>query len=230
MGQYSLSRFRTFEKELYLEKLMEVVPLDRPIPHFDEGAIRGFMGSLETLGPLCRSIEELQYLAIMRSIATQALQSPVNGKFPVLIQASQRLSTVFLTPPVGYYEHTRIYDVLCDLDAEQFPAFIDESNYTGRLLIMHMIVLDYVMGTTILQERRHATPASVPQNVYDYIKMMLLTWTQRIQEKLPEEYKPYGQWPVMFTRECIDIGEMKLLDCGGDTVKLVGETLRELVL
>lgn len=59
---------------------MKVVPLDRPIPHFDEEAIGGFLGSLENLGPLCRSIEELQYLAIMRSIATQALQSPVSGK------------------------------------------------------------------------------------------------------------------------------------------------------
>ncbi|TQV98135.1 hypothetical protein V2A60_006182 [Cordyceps javanica] len=208
MGQYSLSRFRTFEKELYLRKLTEVVPLDRPIPFFDAEAIRGFMGSLENLGPLCRSIEELQYLSIMRSIATQALQSPVSA----------------------YYEHTRIYDVLCDIDAEQFPAFIDESNYTGRLLIMHMIVLDYVMGTTILQERRQAAPTLVPKNVYDYIKMMLLTWTQRIQEKLPKEYKPYGLWPVTFTRQCIDDGEMKLLDSSGDTVKLVGETLRELVL
>ncbi|KAM3562961.1 hypothetical protein MY1884_001506 [Beauveria asiatica] len=208
MGQYESSRFRTFEKELYLRRLTEVVPLDKPIPYFDAEAIRGFMGSLENLGPLCRSIEELQYLSIMRSIATSALQSPMSA----------------------YYEHTRIYDVLCDIDAEQFPAFIDESNYTGRLLIMHMIVLDYVMGTTILQERRHEAPASVPRNVYDYIKMMLLTWTQRIQEKLPEEYKTYGAWPVAFTRQCIDVGEMKLLDSGGDTVKLVGETLRELIL
>ncbi|KAJ4150205.1 hypothetical protein LMH87_010964 [Akanthomyces muscarius] len=207
-GQYASSRFAEFEKELYLNKLMKVVPLDRPIPHFDEEAIGGFLGSLENLGPLCRSIEELQYLAIMRSIATQALQSPVSA----------------------FYEHTRIYDVLCDIDAEQFPAFIDESNYTGRLLIMHMIVLDYVMGTTILQERRQAAPAAVPKNVYDYIKMMLLTWTQRIQEKLPEEFKPYGLWPVTFTRQCIDDGEMKLVDSGGDTVKLVGETLRELIL
>ncbi|KAJ6788352.1 hypothetical protein PWT90_07292 [Aphanocladium album] len=207
-GQYSLSRFRTFEKEAYLEKLIELVPLDRPIPYFGVEAIRGFMGSLEKLGPLCRSIEELQYLSIMRSIATQALQDPVSG----------------------YYEHTRIYDVLCDLDAEQFPAFIDESNYIGRLLIMHMIVLDYVMGTTILQERRHAISSSVPKNVYDYIKMMLLTWTQRIQEKLPDEYKTYGFWPVAFTRECIDTGEMKLLDSSGETVKLVGETLRELII
>lgn len=95
---------------------------------------------------------------------------------------------------------------------------------------MHMIVLDYVMGTTILQERRHRMPASVPQNVYDYVKMMLLTWTQRIQEKLPVEYQPYGAWPVKFTRDCIDTGEMRLHDSGGDTVKLVGETLRELVL
>lgn len=131
---------------------------------------------------------------------------------------------------LGYYEHTRIYDVLCDLDAEQFAAFIDESNYVGRLLIMHMIVLDYVMGTTILQERRHAAPPMVPQNVYDYIKMMLLTWTQRIQEKLPFEYQEYGAWPVMFTRECIDTGEMLLKDTSGETVKLVGETLRELVI
>ncbi len=135
-----------------------------------------------------------------------------------------------LTWPLAFYEHTRIYDVLCDIDAEQFPAFIDESNYTGRLLIMHMIVLDYAMGTTILQERRQAAPAAVPKNVYDYIKMMLLTWTQRIQEKLPEEFKPYGLWPVTFTRQCIDDGEMKLVDSGGDTVKLVGETLRELIL
>lgn len=120
--------------------------------------------------------------------------------------------------------------MLCDLDAEQFPAFIAESNYTGRLLIMHMIVLDYVMGTTILQERRVVASPTVPQNVYDYVKMMLLTWTQRIQEKLPEEYKQYGEWPIMFTRQCIDTGEMRLHDCGGDTVTLVGESLRDLVM
>lgn len=83
-GRYSLSRFRTFEKELYLQKLTELVPLDRPIPHFDEDAIRGFLGSLEKLGPMCRSIEELQYLAIMRSIATSSLYSPLSGTYLAL--------------------------------------------------------------------------------------------------------------------------------------------------
>lgn len=90
-GKYSLSRFRTFEKEAYLGKLMELVPLDKPIPYFNEEAIRGFMGSLENLGPLCRSIEELQYLAIMRSIATQALHSPVSGMYPLIAGGFTRL-------------------------------------------------------------------------------------------------------------------------------------------
>lgn len=70
---------------------MELVPLDKPIPYFNEEAIRGFMGSLENLGPLCRSIEELQYLAIMRSIATQALHSPVSGMNPWMVEGFTRL-------------------------------------------------------------------------------------------------------------------------------------------
>ena len=115
------------------------------------------------------------------------------------------------------------------LDSDEFASFISESNYTGRLLVMHMLVLDFAMGSTLLEHRRHGVSPALPQNAFDYIKVMLLSWTEKISERLPPEYKRYGSWTVAFARSCCQSGK-ELPPGGGDSYNYIGVTLRDLVL
>lgn len=115
------------------------------------------------------------------------------------------------------------------LDSDEFVTFISDTNYTARLLVMHMLVLDFAMGSSLLEHRRLGVTPALPQNAFDYIKMMLLTWTGKLSERLPAEYRCYGSWPVVFARDCIQSGKA-LPPGGGDSYSYIGDTLRELVL
>lgn len=107
----------------------------------------------------------------------------------------------------GHDDHTKLYDTLGDFTAEEFTNFIDPSNYCSQLIILHMLILDYVMGSTIFEGRTDRLADARVRNirsVFEYRKAMLVVWTTKVAANLPPEYRKYADWPVQFTKECVD--------------------------
>lgn len=111
--------------------------------------------------------------------------------------------------PIGHDEHTKLYDKLGSFSAEEFATFIDPQNAPAQLIIMHLLVLDYVMGSTVIEGRMDNMVGARLRNirhVFDYRKEMLLQWTKSIEEGLPKDFKKYARWTLDFAAECVKIG------------------------
>lgn len=80
LGNFDDSRFRTFEREIYINYLHQMIPKDSAFPCFGPENAQAFCDSIKRIGPLCRSVQDLEYIALMQRIATQALTDPVRGK------------------------------------------------------------------------------------------------------------------------------------------------------
>ena len=77
------STFRTFERDVYIEKAAFVAALDDQwLPLLDESIADGFCTSLEQLGPLCHSVVDIEHIAMMRRIVTSATTNLYECLFP----------------------------------------------------------------------------------------------------------------------------------------------------
>lgn len=72
------------------------------------------------------------------------------------------------------------------MNNDEFLSFIDPSNYLGQLLIIHMFLLDYMLGQMCL------APEEVPK--CPGRKEVILTWTSNVINNLPVEYQQYTTW------------------------------------
>lgn len=74
---------------------------------------------------------------------------------------------------------------------------LDPSNYTSRLIIMHMLAVDFVMSRKEAEDSDNFTPA---QKRYGNRKSSLLVWIEDLWRELPDEYRVYGDWPRNLAR------------------------------
>ena len=56
-----------------------MIPKDSAFPCFGPDSAQGFCDSVKRIGSLCRSVQDLEYIALMQRIVTQALTDPVRG-------------------------------------------------------------------------------------------------------------------------------------------------------
>ncbi|KHO11766.1 hypothetical protein MAA_10710 [Metarhizium robertsii ARSEF 23] len=174
------SAFKTFERDVYVEKASSVAASDNHwLPLLDNSIANGFCTSLEQLGPLCHSVIDIEHIAMMRRI---------------VISATNNIHECFR-------EHSFLHEKAGRLSAVEFAAFIDPSNHIARLVIVHMLLLDIIMSRTIcvwedgpqfsFHETRHR---------YDARNVMAIVWMEKIYDSLPETYQPYIEWPIRFSR------------------------------
>lgn len=71
--------FRSFERETYVDKVMELFA-QRPHYFLALDLAVGFCDSLEKLGRVCRSVAEVEYLALMRKIASSVVTDMAESK------------------------------------------------------------------------------------------------------------------------------------------------------
>lgn len=84
---------------------------------------------------------------------------------------------------------------------EDFANFMDPDNYTSQLVLMHLFVLDFVMSRKAVDEASEA-PKNVVQTRtgFDCRKNMTLRWIEKIYARLPSQYQPYAEGPIVFAR------------------------------
>ncbi|RGP69351.1 c6 transcription factor [Fusarium sporotrichioides] len=166
--------FKTFGRVSYVDKIQAIVHKEDQTSHYlDKFIAEGFCQSVQKLGPLCHSVAELQYLAHMQKIATLASTNPAES----------------------YRELAFLYDGLGHLNSNDFASFVYTENYASRLVIMHMLVLEFVMSRKVVEGDKRS---SMGQKGYYYRKATSKGWIQHIFNRLPLEYHEYGEWPLRF--------------------------------
>ncbi|KAG8426140.1 hypothetical protein J3459_008401 [Metarhizium acridum] len=174
------SAFKTFERDVYVEKASSVAAADDQwLPLLDESIANGFCTSLEQLGPLCHSVIDIEHIAMMRRIVTSA----TNNIYEC------------------FREHSFLHEKVGRMSATKSSAFIDPSNQIARLVIVHMLLLDIILSRTIcvwedgpqfsFHETRHR---------YDARNVMAIVWMEKIYDSLPETCRPYIEWPLKFSQ------------------------------
>ncbi|KAJ4182791.1 hypothetical protein NW767_013756 [Fusarium falciforme] len=176
------ARRATFEREWYVERAVELVTPEAHHFH-DRGLADGFCASLEQLGRLFQSVAEVEYLALMRRIA-----SSVGGDLAE-----------------SYRQHTFLYEKLGHLTADEYASFVNPGNHVSRLVIMHMLVLDCIMAGRVEGSDEKRRPVTATLHHYDSRNVMVCVWVGNIYANLPRELRQYAEWPAWFARDLMSL-------------------------
>ncbi|KND94785.1 Sterol uptake control protein 2 [Tolypocladium ophioglossoides CBS 100239] len=124
--------------------------------------IDDFRSSVTKLEPICQKPCELEYLAaLVRCI--EAL--PWKG------------FVVLFTLPFCFSN-------------EEFLSFINPDNHAGHLLVIHMFLLDYILGQFCI------APSDEPP--CPGRKNVIVSWTKNMAKTLPRDCQEYIQWPLHY--------------------------------
>lgn len=69
---------------------------------------------------------------------------------------------------------------------DEFQTFINPACYSGRLLIMHMFLLDYMLGQFCISPNERI--------LYPGRKSVVISWGKGLVKTVPPRYKPYVTW------------------------------------
>ncbi|OWT42615.1 zinc finger protein 1 [Pochonia chlamydosporia 170] len=82
--------------------------------------------------------------------------------------------------------HADLWRAHCYFDNDTFSAFVHQENYPAQLLIVHMFLLDYVLGPFCTSSKEEFKfPAR---------KQVIISWARNLLKRLPPEFKIYGNW------------------------------------
>lgn len=97
MADFDNSLFRTFEREYYVKSASDLMKPTDAFAKFGPEMVRGFCESARKIAPLCTSVQDLEYLALLQRVATATVDNPLLGKQHTLSQSADRTS---LTKPL----------------------------------------------------------------------------------------------------------------------------------
>lgn len=161
---YGRSIFRNFSTEGHIESLRRMIE-DQPQ---DPTTIQGFHQSVLGLEPLCHRDHERRYFeSLVKTITSVPTSS---------FRAWQEFVELFMLPSL--------------MNNEDFQAFIDPENHLCQLLIIHMFLLDYVLGRFLI------APGDEPKAPGR--KDMVIFWARDVINALPEDYQQYADWLAQF--------------------------------
>lgn len=64
-------------------------------------------------------------------------------------------------------------------------AFTTPDNWAAQLLFIHFLMMEYIMGESVLGPRIRA---------YEFRRLVTFKWLERLAEKLPVGYEKYIRW------------------------------------
>ncbi|KAL7907366.1 hypothetical protein GGI35DRAFT_87531 [Trichoderma velutinum] len=161
---YEKSIFKYFtpmEHDRSLEKLIREQPRD-----FE--AIEGFHASALRIRPLCQKSTEVSY--------SECMIRCINNLRTSCLEAWREFVILFIMPTT--------------FSNQDFMEFVDYENHAGHLLIIHMFLLDYVLGNACLSK------SDEPE--YPGRKFVIINWTRDLARRLPPSYKEYTEWPLEY--------------------------------
>ncbi|KAI5456930.1 hypothetical protein BGZ63DRAFT_395123 [Mariannaea sp. PMI_226] len=164
MPDMGRSIFRTFSSEGHIEALSRMISDQTR----DLSMIEGFHQSVLKLEPLCKQNHEKRYF---QSLIRTIVSAPTSS-----FGAWREFVDLFLMPSL--------------MSNEEFQSFIDPSSHVCQLLIIHMFLLDYVLGRSFI--------SLVDEPKCSGRKDMVIFWTRNIINALPTGYQEYTPWLESF--------------------------------
>lgn len=73
---------------------------------------------------------------------------------------------------------------------EDFATFIQADNYVAQLLMVHMFLVDYIIG------RFGFAPDQAPK--CEGRKNVVISWIRNVAQALPVDLKPYTEWVLRY--------------------------------
>lgn len=158
------SVFRSFTNESHSENLSRIVSEDEPK---DFALADAFLASVAAARELCvDSPRELYYC--------QRVADAVEGLRVSSLQA--------------WLAHAALWRAHCYFSNDDFQAFIAKDNHPARLLIAHMLLVDYLLGQFCLKDSEQLT--------FTARKDVIVSWVRDAIGALPKDVRPYGDWLV----------------------------------
>ncbi|KAL7930751.1 hypothetical protein V8C35DRAFT_133459 [Trichoderma chlorosporum] len=190
---YETSIFKYFtpqEHDRSLEKLICEQPRN-----FE--AIEGFHASALRLRPLCQKHTEVAYCESMIKCINNLRTSCLEGKahhhklHTICHDTEVSIFESALTVPcLAWREFVIIFIMPTLFKNQEFMEFVDYDNYIGHLLLIHMFLLDYVLGNACLSK------SDEPE--YPGRKFVIINWTRDLAKRLPASYKQYTEWALEY--------------------------------
>ncbi|KAL7952057.1 hypothetical protein V8C42DRAFT_306032 [Trichoderma barbatum] len=163
---YEKSIFKYFTP-LEHDKSLERLICEQP-RNFE--AIEGFQASALRLRPLCQRLTEVAYC--------ESMLKAINNLRTSCLEAWREFVIVFMMPTT--------------FNNQDYMEFVDYENYTGHLLLIHMFLLDYVLGNACLSK------SDEPE--YPGRKAVIINWTKDLAQRLPPSYQEYTVWPLEYCK------------------------------
>lgn len=79
------------------------------------------------------------------------------------------------------------------LPAEEFASLMDPENSVSRLVLMHLLSLNFVLSRKDIEDKGAAPTSYVREST-------AIQWIEEMLRNLPEAYRPYADWVAGFTR------------------------------
>jgi hypothetical protein len=95
-----------------------------------------------------------------------------------------------LSSLVAWREFVTLFILPTTFNNQEFMLFVDNENYIGHLLLIHMFLLDYVLGNACL--------AKSEEPKYPGRKSVVIKWTKDLAQRLPPSYQIYSEWSLKY--------------------------------
>lgn len=183
LPKFSDSIFRDFAVHGIFNSLPSVI---REEPMDDE-VIRSFTTSADRLKTLCQTSTEREYWSCtMRCIHLVTVCSVEGKQIPLL--RSSRVANCFI--PLACKEFSCLFMMPSTFTSEDFLAFTSSENFTARLLIIHMFLLDYILGRSCI--------TLLDRQKWIGRKKVVIEWTKNLAKVLPGDYQKFIDWPLKY--------------------------------
>lgn len=182
MPDMNKSLFKDFAPErhtLILTRLVSEQPGD--LDH-----IAGFRSSVRRLEPLCRTPSEVLYVGALLQIPDVLERSSSEGE-EVCVPWRTPLR---LTRCTAWLHFSALFLIPTHFSNDEWAAFSHEDNHVGQLLLLHMFLLDYVLGSFMID------PSLAPK--CPGRKNVVISWVEKVASRLPPHLTSCAEWPASY--------------------------------
>ncbi|KAH7029528.1 uncharacterized protein B0I36DRAFT_133500 [Microdochium trichocladiopsis] len=173
MPDFASSQFNTLTAEGHASSMQQLITAQGEDSK-NSGLMNGFITSVALLDGLCQTEFERAYYTCLQSVIETARSSYAGA----------------------WAEFTRLYMLPSAMTNDEFSAFAQPDNWTSQLLLVHMFILDFMLGDFVLHGSQRISRAMR--------KKILVTWIERLGERLPPGYQHYIDWPLTYGKIMIE--------------------------
>jgi len=173
MPDFASSEFNTLTRESHANSMQQLITAQGEDSKNSQ-LLAGFITSVALLEELCQTAFERTYFDSLQNVIKTARTSYAGA----------------------WAKFTHLYMLPSAMNNDEFSSFASTENWTSQLLLVHMFILDFMLGDFVLHGSQRQSRAMR--------KKILVTWIERLGERLPLGYEHYISWPLTYGKIMIE--------------------------